>query len=241
MPIGCGILRRGAEGGGVGAGLLGDVTRGMPRALVGGRGWATWAGGEVDCRRRERGAGLIQALKAEWGRQSRVACGVGTRPGDYGAGRVATPGGESEGWPGWARALSPPEPARQRGLATGSEVSGVGAEPGGVRRWHATWRLRSVEDCDPALRSGSGSGAGEAWVLGERRSRSSGRRGGRLCWGARLRWGLAPGGQGWRGAGRLHWSPRSSCPSGSLTPWDSYLLNRPGVHPNAPRLLVKGR
>ena len=48
-------------------------------------------------------------------------------------------------------ALSSPEPARQRGLASGGESSGVGAEPGGVRRWHATWRPCGGEGCDWAL------------------------------------------------------------------------------------------
>ena len=72
-------------------------------------------------------------------RQSQVACGVRTRPGDEGALRVATPGGKGEGWPGWARALSPPEPARSAGWQRAVKWAGwlpsqvecvVGTRPG---------------------------------------------------------------------------------------------------------------
>ena len=66
------------------------------------------------------------------------------------------------------KALSPLEPARQRGLEIGGEANDKVDEPGGVRCWHATWRLRSAEDCDSALRLGSGRGCGRAWLLGER-------------------------------------------------------------------------
>ena len=98
----------------------------------------------------------------EWAQQSQVACVVGTRPGDYGEVGVTTLGGEGEGWPGWAMALSPLEPARQRGLAAGGEGSVEVDEPGGVRCWHATWRLRGVEDCDlePGGPRGRGRGTG---------------------------------------------------------------------------------
>ena len=54
-------------------------------------------------------------------------------------------------WLVLARALSPPEPARQRGLATGGEANGKVDEPGGVRRGHATWRTGGGEGGDSAL------------------------------------------------------------------------------------------
>ena len=85
-------------------------------------------------------AGWLRAVRLVVRLMSQVACGVGTRPGDEDAVRVATSGGAVEGWPVMARTLSPLEPARQRGLEIGCEVSGVAAELGGVRGWHATWR-----------------------------------------------------------------------------------------------------
>ena len=68
-----------------------------------------------------------------------MACVVGTRPGDEGPLRIATPGGEVEGWPGLAMAPSPPEPARSAGWQRAVKIAGwpmsqvacgVGTRPG---------------------------------------------------------------------------------------------------------------
>lgn len=62
MPIGCGILRQGRKGGGMGANCPGRATRGMSRALAAGRGWASGVGSdEATIRRRDSGAGLLGA------------------------------------------------------------------------------------------------------------------------------------------------------------------------------------